>query len=159
MHILQSWLFSQELKRGVFRLRGEDNLSKLKQQSEDNDYQYIELDGSSISSKVELLNALENALKPTLSFRKNWDAFEDVMESLEWITSAGVTIVYKDFEVFQKTNPKDFAIFRDIIYTVIHLQMYSPRLASAGFYFVFQSDDYPDLPPMQLPVPALLFRF
>ncbi|GEM_PF-105230 len=157
MRVFEATLLTQPPKSGVFRMLGSELINGLKRHSQIKNYQYIELDGKQISSKADILNALETTLNPPFEFRDNWDAFASEIKGLAWIKSNGVTIVYKDFTVFQQTNPKDFEIFTNIIYRNIASRQYYSRTQDAGLFVIFQYDDENvELPKMNYSIPFLI---
>jgi RNAse (barnase) inhibitor barstar len=65
-----------------------------------------------IESKEELLNILSSKLKFPDYFGHNWDALDECLNNLEWLSAKTITIIHNSFP---KLNENDSKIYIDIL--------------------------------------------
>ncbi len=71
--------------------------------------------GSSIASKADFFNAAKKVMKLPSYFGKNWDAFEECINDLSWISASGYIFVYDNTLRFISKYPDDADILRSIL--------------------------------------------
>ncbi|NVJ20998.1 barstar family protein [Myxococcus sp. AM011] len=53
-----------------------------------------------ISSKQQLMDALEAALRLPAHFRQNWDSLSDVLKDLSWLPAGKITLLHEELPTF-----------------------------------------------------------
>jgi len=104
---------------GLYRVTTEINREALEYFCQQQDFRLVWLDGASISNKAEFLQVAALALHFPAYFGQNWDAFEDCLTDLDWLTGRGHVLVYTQPENFASTNPKDWKILMNIFRTAV----------------------------------------
>jgi hypothetical protein len=104
---------------GLYRVTPEINREALEYFCQEQDFRLVWLDGASISNKAEFLQVAALALHFPTYFGHNWDAFEDCLTDLDWLTGRGHVLVYTQPENFASTNPKDWKILMTIFRTAV----------------------------------------
>jgi RNAse (barnase) inhibitor barstar len=76
------------------------------------------LDGAKITSKDELLRQLAQAMEFPNYFGNNWDALEECLRDLQWLSAKGYVIQFANADRFIETCPSDFRVLVQIIESV-----------------------------------------
>ncbi len=87
-------LLSGELKPGVYRLPPHTSAEVVRHAVESAGWRVFVLDGNKISDKASFLSEAAKAMDFPKYFGKNWDAFEDSLNDLEWAPAKGYVILY-----------------------------------------------------------------
>ena len=156
MRVVTSQLFSEQLRHGVFQTWDIKPLQDIKQIASTKGFVYVELNGLEVTNKNEFLSVFERELAAPIEL--NWDAFESELKSFSWIPEKGIVIIYRDFQIFQQADPKEFRILLSIIHSVVHLKMHQPSRKSQSLYFVFYSNSEVELSPVEISTPYLAHK-
>jgi hypothetical protein len=100
---------------GLYRIPPDLETDALLAICEEEGWQLFAFDGETISSKSDFLKACAIAMKFPDHFGYNWDAFNDCLTDLDWITAKGYLILYTQPEPFAKTNPTDWATLLELL--------------------------------------------
>ena len=65
-----------------------------------------------ITTKLELLNSIGSQLRFPANFGRNWDAFDESIDDLEWVEEKNILIIHEEFP---KIPAKDFNIYFEIL--------------------------------------------
>jgi RNAse (barnase) inhibitor barstar len=76
------------------------------------------LDGAKIASKDELLSQFAQAMEFPIYFSNNWDALEECLRDLQWLSARGYVIQFKEADRFIEMCKSDFRILVQIIKSV-----------------------------------------
>jgi RNAse (barnase) inhibitor barstar len=79
------------------------------------DLKLAELDGSCITSKGELLDAVARSLRFPDYFGRNWDALDECLRDLEWLPASGYVILLTDADRFWQNDPGAFIVFLSVV--------------------------------------------
>lgn len=82
------------------------------------DYKVFSLNGMEIKSKDELLRQLSQVMKFPDYFGSNWDALEECLNDLSWLSAKGYAIQFTNADNFINNSLSDFRIFAQIVESV-----------------------------------------
>lgn len=82
------------------------------------EYKVFSLEGTKIKSKADLLRQMSQVMKFPDYFGNNWDALEECLSDLSWITAKGFVIKFVNADNFIAICPSDFRVFVQIIESV-----------------------------------------
>ena len=80
-----------------------------------NELLFIEVKGSRCQTKSSLLRHFAERLRFPHHFGQNWDAFEDCIRDLEWLSARGYVIVIVEADQLLRRSKKDLRTFVDIM--------------------------------------------
>ncbi len=63
------------------------------------------LDGTQITDKASFLRVAGTALQFPAYYGSNWDAFEECINDLEWLSAFGFLIIYDRPDIFKASDP------------------------------------------------------
>ncbi len=95
-------LLSGEIKPGVYRLPAHTSAEAVWHAVELAGWRVFVLDGNEISDKASFLNEAAKVMDFPKYFGKNWDAFEDLLNDLEWAPAKGYVVLYPHAGRFAK---------------------------------------------------------
>ncbi len=96
-------LLAGEVRPGVYRLRAHTSAETIKRTVEPAGWRVFVLDGDKISDKASFLSQVAKAMNFPQYFGRNWDAFEDSLNDLEWAPAKGYVILYPHAGHFAKS--------------------------------------------------------
>ena len=73
------------------------------------------IDGKDCSNKKELFNTFSSKLQFPNYFEKNWDAFDECLNDLEWLHSNQYVLFFKNFEELLTLDRDELDTFLEII--------------------------------------------
>ncbi len=73
------------------------------------------IEGRRCATKGALLSEFARALEFPSYFGQNWDAFEECLTDLSWMSAAGYLIVVTNAEQILRGHEEDYATFIDIV--------------------------------------------
>lgn len=76
---------------------------------------YLAADLHSVTSKNELMEALDKGLKLPSHFGANWDALADTLEDEDWFGHSGAVVVIQHANGYRKNHPQDWSTLEDIL--------------------------------------------
>lgn len=76
-------------------------------------YQAADLSG--VTSKTDLMKALDQGLELPSHFGANWDALADTLEDEDWFGRSGRVVVIQHANGYRKTHPQDWSTLEDIL--------------------------------------------
>ncbi len=95
-------LLSGKTQPGVYRLPPRTSAETVKRAVEPAGWRVFVLDGNEISDKASFLSEAAQAMAFPKYFGKNWDAFEDLLNDLEWAPAKGYVVLYPHAGRFAK---------------------------------------------------------
>ena len=72
-------------------------------------------DGTCIKNKTDFFNSAKDVMHLPDYFGDNWDAFEECLNDLSWISADGYILVYDYSSVFFSNHPEDSGILLSIL--------------------------------------------
>ncbi len=87
-------LLSGEIKPGVYRLPLHTSTEAVQHAVGPAGWRVFVLDGSKVSDKATFLSEAAKVMNFPSYFGKNWDAFEDSLNDLEWAPAKGYVLLY-----------------------------------------------------------------
>jgi RNAse (barnase) inhibitor barstar len=82
------------------------------------EYLIFSINGAEISSKEEFLTRLAREMRFPDYFGNNWDALEECLKDLNWLSANGYIIRFANADKFIKDHLFDFRIFVEIVESV-----------------------------------------
>jgi len=76
------------------------------------------IDGRRARTKRGLLAECARVFEFPAGSGRNWDAFEEMLEDLEWLPARGYLLVVKDADELLADDPEDYDTFIDIVKAV-----------------------------------------
>jgi RNAse (barnase) inhibitor barstar len=87
---------------------------------EEKDFQFFEIHGATITTKLNFFKACATAMQFPDYFGHNWDALEDCMTDLDWLPASGYVLLYHQPETFAKVaDPSDWSTLLSILRSVV----------------------------------------
>lgn len=93
-------LLTGEVNPGVYRLPTHTSTKAVEQVVAPAGWRVFVLDGKRVSDKATFLSEAAKTMHFPNYFGKNWDAFEDMLNDLEWAPAKGYVILYTHAERF-----------------------------------------------------------
>lgn len=118
MDSLKTFL-TEELEPNVYQLQTEVSIEYLSKKCETKGFQFFYINGSQVSNKETFLNEVALSLQFPDYFGKNWDALQDCLTDLEWVSAQGYVIFYEDAESFAQQNPQDWKIALNVLSSAV----------------------------------------
>ncbi len=106
-------LVSGEIKPGLYRLPRGVTAESVRRAVEPEGWRVFEVDGARVSDKPSFLKAAAKAMKFPSYFGQNWDAFEEMVNDLEWVPAKGYLLLMPHGARFVKSG--DWPIARSIL--------------------------------------------
>lgn len=78
-------------------------------------YQYHAADLHGVTTRNDLMKALDAGLKLPDHFGANWDALADVLEDKDWLGNGGAVVFLQHATAFRKAHPQDWSTLEDIL--------------------------------------------
>jgi hypothetical protein len=79
------------------------------------EYKLFHLDGMIIKTKIELFKNLAHTMEFPGYFGHNWDALEECLTDLDWLSAKGYILLFSYPINFINNSPGDFKTFLDIV--------------------------------------------
>jgi RNAse (barnase) inhibitor barstar len=92
-----------------------DEVRTLRAQHVQHGFKIAELDGSCITGKGELLDAIARSLSFPDYFGRNWDALEECLRDLEWLPAPGYVMLFTDADPFWQKDPGAFIVLVSVV--------------------------------------------
>jgi hypothetical protein len=73
------------------------------------------INGTFVKSKADFLQAVAKALMFPDYFGNNWDALEDCLTDLDWLTDDRLILLYEQPETFAQHAPSEWLVALDIL--------------------------------------------
>ena len=108
-------LLHAELPPGLYRLVAGITLDDLRRSTLAHDMRFIYVDGSTIDDKRSFLHTLYTALNCPDYVALNWDAFEEAIRDLDWLTPRAILLFYDYVDPFIFTSPRQWATALSIL--------------------------------------------
>jgi hypothetical protein len=70
---------------------------------------------SAVSSKLQFFDAVGKAVSFPASWGRNWDAFDDCLKDLTWLSGRWYMCLLEDCERFALSSPEEFRTATEII--------------------------------------------
>ena len=77
------------------------------------------INGTAIKSKADFLQAVAKALMFPDYFGNNWDALEDCLTDLDWLTDNRLILLYEQPETFAQAEPSEWLVALDILRSTV----------------------------------------
>jgi hypothetical protein len=106
-----------DLPAAVYRLGVGAELPGPRATIEGQGFRISFVDGSLVDGKRSFLRQVYKALDCPAYAALNWDAFEDVLNDLDWLVSDLVVLVYDDVTFFASEHPRQWGVALDILST------------------------------------------
>lgn len=108
-------LLAGELPPAVYRLMSRAAVETVAERVEANGWRCFALNGDTIDNKSSFLAACASALHFPDYFGRNWDAFEECLNDLSWVTAKGYVVLYDNAENFARNAPEEWDVAFDIL--------------------------------------------
>ncbi len=108
-------LLAGELPPAVYRLMSRAAVETVAERVEANGWRCFALNGDTINNKSSFLAACASALHFPDYFGRNWDAFEECLNDLSWVTAKGYVVLYDNAENFARNAPEEWDVAFDIL--------------------------------------------
>ena len=103
---------------GLYRLTSRRSTAALRRQIERAGWRCFALDGAGVADKASFLRAVAGAMAFPAYFGNNWDALEECLTDLSWVTGtdqAGQILLYEHVAPFIRAAPADWVVAREIL--------------------------------------------
>lgn len=104
---------------GLYRVEQPLALDEVATLCQEHNTQLFYLDGSTISNKAEFLQACAKAMNFPDYFGDNWDAFEDMLTDLEWVSENRYLVLYTQPERFAQGDADEWTTAIDILQSAV----------------------------------------
>lgn len=104
---------------GLYRVPDGLDIEVLSEFCQEQGLQCFVLEGDRIQDKTTFLETCAQVMKFPDYFGHNWDAFEDCLTDLDWLSGKGYVLLYTQPQVFAKAAPKDWSTLVDILQTAV----------------------------------------
>ena len=111
-------LLADPAAAGLYRLASRRRTAALREEIERAGLRCAVLDGAAIADKASFLRACADALAFPAYFGHNWDALEECLTDLSWLSPApagGSVLLYTQAAPFIRQAPADWATARAIL--------------------------------------------
>ncbi len=86
------------------------------------------LDGRKITTKADFLREAARAMSFPAYFGANWDAFDECIRDLSWISAQKYILIYDRSDIFAKSHPEEWQIAQDLLQSAAQYWQESGRL-------------------------------
>jgi RNAse (barnase) inhibitor barstar len=107
-------LLTQAENSGVFFVTDSD-LEAIELAAQHNDAHFSAIDLQHCHGKLQLLEAIANALNFPPSFGKNWDALADYLSDLSWLASDAFVLCFSHTERYRDAHEEEFKTLIEIL--------------------------------------------
>ncbi|MCU0550349.1 MAG: barstar family protein [Leptolyngbya sp. Prado105] len=73
------------------------------------------LDGRKIATKEDFLRETAEVMDFPAYFGKNWDAFDECIRDLSWVSAQKYILIYDRPDIFAKAQPDQWQIAQDLL--------------------------------------------
>ncbi len=102
---------------GVYFLDTEATIEELHRLVASIGFQFFYIDGKRISDKRSFLKKIAEAMHFPSYYGENWDAFEECITDLGWLSASGYVLLYDHFDRFSTKKPGEWKIAFDILHS------------------------------------------
>ena len=111
---LSQILTQTTINSGVYFIQSEIDVNEIKRVLEKENRRLFHFDGNNIVTSQDFFNVAKEIMSfPYLG--DNWNALLDCMRDMSWHPANGYILIYDDFQVFARNNPKDFQIALEVM--------------------------------------------
>lgn len=107
-------LFKSERRPGLYRVTSKLNIDELSSLCKEYGFQFFHINGKNIKSKADFFQKSAEIMIFPDYFGENWDAFNDCMNDLSWLSANGYLLLYTQPDNFAQNDPQEWAIALDI---------------------------------------------
>lgn len=101
---------------GVFKLSSRTSIESVRHAAAKAEMRFVYVDGKAVDDKAGFITAMGEALEFPSYSAKNWDAFEESMSDLSWLSADNGHVILLDRAgVFEAAQPKSFKTALDIL--------------------------------------------
>ena len=109
-------IFNGKRPPGIYRLGSRAKAPSVMEALQSEGWRGFHLDGDDIKDKKTFLTACDAALEFPGYFGGNWDAFEECINDLDWITPAkGYVLLYDQVARFARKDPDEWRMAYNIL--------------------------------------------
>ena len=108
-----------ERSPGVYQLVTPISTDDLVTLSQEQGARLFYINGTSVKSKADFLQAVAKALAFPDYFGNNWDALEDCLTDLDWLTDDRLILLYEQPETFAQHEPSEWLVALDILRSTV----------------------------------------
>lgn len=102
----------------VFRLQARTSARTIEKLAEAAGWHFLHLDGARVDTKAEFLAAAAKALSFPAWAGRNWDAFEELVNDLSWLSPApGYLLLFERASRLARKEPQTLSVALDILET------------------------------------------
>lgn len=105
---------------GIYRFPSKAQPETLAAEADAHGWRTFYLDGAQITDKASFLAAARMAFALPGYAGNNWDAFEELVNDLEWAPAAGYVVVYDDAANLAEHDPASWAVLMAIFNKAIN---------------------------------------
>ncbi|MCB0087382.1 MAG: barstar family protein [Caldilineaceae bacterium] len=100
---------------GLYQLLSATATSEIQAAVANAGWRFGHLDGRTIQSKADFLTAVAAVLHFPPYFGHNWDAFEECIQDLSWLSAPGYVLLYEGVAHFAQQQPAEWRTARAIL--------------------------------------------
>lgn len=104
---------------GVYQLVTPISTEDLITLSQEQGARLFYINGTAVKSKADFLQAVAKALTFPDYFGNNWDALEDCLTDLDWLTDDRLILLYEQPETFAQHAPSEWLVALDILRSTV----------------------------------------
>jgi RNAse (barnase) inhibitor barstar len=104
-----------ERSPGLYRVTTEVNIDELSSLCQEYGFQLFYINGKNVTSKAEFFKAYAETMNFPDYFGYNWDAFNDCINDLNWLSADEYILLYTQPESFANNNPSEWSIALDVL--------------------------------------------
>ena len=115
----------------IYFLNRSDNVTEIINYAQENNMEFFHLDGSTITSKRDLILQVGDTLRFPDYYGQNWDALNDCITDLNyWIAPRdGYILFYDGYENLLFSSPREWVVFLEILLDAVEFyHLYKPPL-------------------------------
>jgi hypothetical protein len=106
---------SRTMQSGVFVVESQETAIDVARRAEADGLAVARLEGKNVSTKEAFLDEAARSLRFPEYVGRNWDAFEEALQDLEWRPARGYLLVIDRFDRLAAAKPREWAIALDIL--------------------------------------------
>ncbi len=107
-------LFNGERSPGLYRLTADVKIEELASLCQEYSFQFLYIDGKDVTNKAKFIKAAAETMNFPDYFGDNWDAFDDCINDLSWLSANGYILLYTHPDNFAKNDPSEWSIALDV---------------------------------------------
>jgi RNAse (barnase) inhibitor barstar len=107
-------ILNGERSPGLYRVIADVNIDELSSLCQEYGFHFFYINGKNVTSKAEFLQAAAETMNFPDYFGENWDAFNECITDLSWLSASGYILLYTHPNNFANNSPSEWSIALDV---------------------------------------------